>query len=98
MTHPDLTTVSGATATAEICNGRTTLASWGFAVTDFAYPFAAENSAVEKLVKNCGYTSARNLGDIRSPASCGPARTRKPSRRRIPTTPRHPTRSTAPGR
>ena len=71
VTHPDLTTVSSAAATAEVCNGRTTLAGWGFAVTDFAYPFAAENAAVEKIVKNCGYTSARNLGDIRSPASCG---------------------------
>ena len=70
VTHPDLTTVSSATATAEVCGGRTTLAGWGFAVTNFAYPFAAENAALEKIVKNCGYTSARNLGDIRSPASC----------------------------
>jgi peptidoglycan/xylan/chitin deacetylase (PgdA/CDA1 family)/PKD repeat protein len=71
VTHPDLTTLSTAAATAEICNGKTTLASWGFTVTDFAYPFAAENAAVERIVKNCGYASARNLGDIRSPASCG---------------------------
>ena len=70
VTHPDLTTLSTAAATAEVCNGRTTLAGWGFTVTDFAYPFAAENAAVEQVVKNCGYTSARNLGDIRSPASC----------------------------
>ncbi len=70
VTHPDLTTLSTAAATAEVCNGRTTLAGWGFTVTDFAYPFAAENAAVEKIVKNCGYASARNLGDIRSPASC----------------------------
>ena len=71
VTHPDLTTVSSATATAEICNGRTTLQSWGFTVTDFAYPFASRNSSVQRLVKNCGYTSARGLGDVRSPASCG---------------------------
>ena len=71
VTHPDLTTLSTTAATAEVCNGKTTLAGWGFAVTDFAYPFAAENSAVERVVKNCGYASARNLGDIRSPASCG---------------------------
>jgi peptidoglycan/xylan/chitin deacetylase (PgdA/CDA1 family) len=69
VTHPDLTTVSSSAATAEICNGKSTLESWGFKVTDFAYPFAAEKASVEKLVKNCGYTSARNLGDIRSPAS-----------------------------
>ncbi|MEZ2391338.1 fibronectin type III domain-containing protein [bacterium RCC_150] len=70
VTHPDLTTLSTSAATAEVCNGRTTLASWGFNATDFAYPFAAENSSVEQIVKNCGFASARNLGDIRSPASC----------------------------
>ncbi len=71
VTHPDLTTISSSAATAEICNGRTTLIGWGFNVTNFAYPFASENSRVEQLVKNCGYASARNLGDIRSPGSCG---------------------------
>ena len=71
VTHPDLTTVSSSVATAEICNGKTTLESWGFRVSSFAYPFAAQKASLEKLVKNCGYVSARNLGDIRSPASCG---------------------------
>lgn len=71
VTHPDLTTVSASTATAEVCNGRNTLTSWGFTVNNFAYPFASENSSVERIVKNCGYASARNLGDIRSPGSCG---------------------------
>ncbi|MFB9713129.1 fibronectin type III domain-containing protein [Arthrobacter methylotrophus] len=70
ITHPDLTTLSTSAATNEVCGGRTTLASWGFNATDFAYPFAAENSSVEQIVKNCGFASARNLGDIRSPASC----------------------------
>ena len=70
VTHPDLTTLSAAAATAEVCDGRTTLTGWGFNVTDFAYPFAAENSAVETIVKNCGFASARGLGDIVSPASC----------------------------
>ncbi|WP_460455299.1 fibronectin type III domain-containing protein, partial [Arthrobacter bambusae] len=70
ITHPDLTTLSTSAATNEVCGGRTTLASWGFNATDFAYPFAAENPSVEQIVKNCGFASARNLGDIRSPASC----------------------------
>ncbi|MCX2747523.1 fibronectin type III domain-containing protein [Arthrobacter sp. MI7-26] len=70
ITHPDLTTLSASAATNEVCGGRTTLASWGFNATNFAYPFAAENSSVEQIVKNCGFASARNLGDIRSPASC----------------------------
>ncbi|WP_425864859.1 polysaccharide deacetylase family protein [Arthrobacter sp. TWP1-1] len=70
VTHPDLTTLSSAAATAEICNSRTTLQSWGFAVESFAYPFAAENASVEQNVKSCNYSSARGLGDLHSPASC----------------------------
>ena len=70
VTHPDLTTLSTAAATAEVCDGRTTLAAWGFTATDFAYPFAAQNAATQQIVKDCGFASARSLGDIRSPASC----------------------------
>ena len=70
VTHPDLTTLSTADATAEVCDGRTTLAAWGFNATDFAYPFAAQNAATQQIVKDCGFASARSLGDIRSPASC----------------------------
>jgi peptidoglycan/xylan/chitin deacetylase (PgdA/CDA1 family) len=71
VTHPDLTTISSSAATAEVCNGRTTLTGWGFSVTNFAYPFASTNTTVQNIVKNCGFASGRNLGDIRSPASCG---------------------------
>lgn len=70
VTHPDLTTLTSAAASAEICNGKSTLESWGFHVNNFAYPFAAENASVQTDVKNCGFASARGLGDIRSPASC----------------------------
>ncbi|MBB6403195.1 polysaccharide deacetylase family protein [Arthrobacter sp. AZCC_0090] len=70
VTHPDLTTLTAAAASAEICNGKSTLESWGFQVSNFAYPFAAENATVQTEVKNCGFASGRGLGDIRSPASC----------------------------
>ncbi|SEE35349.1 S-layer homology domain-containing protein [Arthrobacter alpinus] len=70
VTHPDLTQLSTAAATKEICDGRTTLQSWGFTVDSFAYPFAEENASVENDAKSCGYTSARGLGDLHSPASC----------------------------
>lgn len=70
VTHPDLTTLTSAAASAEICNGKSTLESWGFQVNNFAYPFAAENASVQSDVKNCGFASGRGLGDIRSPASC----------------------------
>jgi hypothetical protein len=70
VTHPDLTTLSPSAASAEVCNGKKTLESWGFQVRNFAYPFAAENAAAQTAVRNCGFASARGLGDIASPASC----------------------------
>lgn len=70
VTHPDLTTVTSDEATRQICNDRVNLSNWGFTITDFAYPFAAENASLETIVKNCGFNSARNLGDIKTRFSC----------------------------
>ena len=70
VTHPDLTAISGPEAQRQICDNRATLQSWGFKPVDFAYPFSTANASVENLVKNCGYNTARGLGDVRSPASC----------------------------
>ena len=66
VTHPDLTTVPSDEAVRQICDGRVTLTDWGFRVTSFAYPYAALNPTVEADVKNCGFNSARGLGDIAS--------------------------------
>jgi peptidoglycan/xylan/chitin deacetylase (PgdA/CDA1 family) len=74
VTHPDLTTLPAAEATREICNGRVALMNMGFQVTSFAYPFAATNTAVQAIVKSCGFNSARGLGDLASsndPSSAG---------------------------
>ncbi len=68
--HPNLTQVSAPEATREICGSRDTLLGWGFPVTDFAYPYSAYNSTVEGIVKQCGYNSAREDGDIKSPYGC----------------------------
>ncbi|MBP1135999.1 peptidoglycan/xylan/chitin deacetylase (PgdA/CDA1 family) [Arthrobacter sp. PvP023] len=70
VTHPDMTTLSAAAASAEACNSKSTLEGWGFTVRNFAYPFAAENATAQSAVRGCGYASSRGLGDIRSPASC----------------------------
>lgn len=70
-THPDLIEIDPAEAQRQICNDRSTLQGWGFKPVDFAYPFADASSAVENLVKGCGYHTARGLGDVRSPGSCG---------------------------
>jgi peptidoglycan/xylan/chitin deacetylase (PgdA/CDA1 family) len=66
--HTNLTTVSTSTATTEVCDDRKNLLAQGFSpVASFAYPEAAVNSTAETIVKNCGYTSGRGVGD----AACG---------------------------
>lgn len=70
VTHPDLVTLPSDEATRQVCNDRVNLTNWGFAVTSFAYPFASSNAAVEGVARNCGYNSARGLGDIQTRFSC----------------------------
>ncbi|TIH33026.1 polysaccharide deacetylase family protein [Subtercola vilae] len=70
VSHPDLTTLSAAEAKRQICSDRINLTNWGFAVSDFAYPFASSNSATEAIVSSCGYNSARGLGDLASRFGC----------------------------
>jgi peptidoglycan/xylan/chitin deacetylase (PgdA/CDA1 family) len=62
--HPDLTTVGDAQARFEICDDRRALQARGFAVSDFAYPYAAWNNAARQAVIDCGYTSGRGVGRI----------------------------------
>jgi len=66
VTHPDLTTVPSDEVQRQVCDSRVALSNWGFRVTSFAYPYAALNANTETVVKNCGYNSARSLGDIKS--------------------------------
>lgn len=70
VSHPDLTSVSTDEARRQICDSRVTLSNWGFTVKSFAYPYAAYNSSTESIVSDCGYNSARTLGDITSPHGC----------------------------
>ncbi len=69
--HADLTTLSTDEATREVCNDRVNLLNWGFEPTDFAYPYGHANAAVERIVAGCGYNSARQVGDIRTPVNTG---------------------------
>ena len=70
VTHADLTAASPEEAKRQVCNDRSTFLSWGFPVTSFAYPFAAVNSTAEAIVRDCGYNSARGLGDIETAFGC----------------------------
>ena len=63
--HTNLTTVNVSTATTEVCNDRQALIAQGLGpVNSFAYPEAAVNSTAENVVKSCGYTSGRGVGDL----------------------------------
>lgn len=64
LNHTNLTQVTAATATTEVCNDRTNLINQGFPVTSFAYPYAAVNATAEQIVRDCGYTSGRGVGSL----------------------------------
>ena len=71
VTHPDLATLPADEVARQICDDRSQLLSWGFAVRSFAYPFASTTADVEAAVQACGYNSGRMLGDIESRFGCG---------------------------
>ncbi|MHA7282695.1 polysaccharide deacetylase family protein, partial [Arthrobacter sp. TMS2-4] len=71
VTHPDLVATGADEARRQVCNDRVNLTGLGLDITSFAYPFASASPEVEAIVRDCGYNSARGLGDVRSknPAS-----------------------------
>ena len=65
ITHPNLTTLSRAKVTQEVCGNRQDLIKHG--ITDprsFAYPFGSYNPTAESVVRQCGFTTARVGGGI----------------------------------
>jgi peptidoglycan/xylan/chitin deacetylase (PgdA/CDA1 family) len=63
--HVDLTTVSTTQARAEVCDDRQNIINQGFpAPVSFAYPLARTNAGVEQVVRDCGYSSARGVGNV----------------------------------
>jgi peptidoglycan/xylan/chitin deacetylase (PgdA/CDA1 family) len=70
VTHQQLTTMSATEAKREICDDRSNLIRWGFRPTDFAYPFAVLNPAVEALTRACGYNSGLGTGTLRGAGRC----------------------------
>jgi peptidoglycan/xylan/chitin deacetylase (PgdA/CDA1 family) len=66
--HVNLTTLSEADITRQVCDDRNALLAAGFPVTSFAYPYSADNETVRAVVKNCGYNSARDGGGLLSPS------------------------------
>ena len=70
VSHADLPTLSPDEQARQICNDRVNLLNDGLQVSDFAYPYGDENSSVEQVAANCGYNSARGIGDVVSPGTC----------------------------
>ncbi|WP_308199791.1 polysaccharide deacetylase family protein [Herbiconiux aconitum] len=70
VNHPDLAVLPADEVARQICNDRSTLMSWGYTVKSFAYPFASSIPSNETAAKNCGYNSARMLGDLQSRFGC----------------------------
>jgi peptidoglycan/xylan/chitin deacetylase (PgdA/CDA1 family) len=67
LTHPDLTAVSADEARRQICDDRVDLLALGYPVTSFANPLGATNAAVQQIIRDCGYNSARGVSGLRSP-------------------------------
>src|SRR4029078_4827674 len=42
----------------------------GFNVTSFAYPYGHNNSSTWNIVRNCGYSSARDVSGVVWPQGC----------------------------
>ena len=51
----------------QICTDRSNLLAAGFQVTNFAYPYGANNAASQAYAQACGYNSARTTSQIASP-------------------------------
>lgn len=73
LDHADLTQLSTADATDQVCTDRQRIAAQGFSPTSFAYPLGATNPSVEQIVQGCGYSLARGVGGLYeapAPAPC----------------------------
>jgi peptidoglycan/xylan/chitin deacetylase (PgdA/CDA1 family) len=70
VTHQQLTTMPVAEAKREICDDRWNLVRLGFQPTDFAYPFALVNPAVEALTRACGYNAGLGTGTLEGAGRC----------------------------
>ena len=57
--HADLGASDLDEARRQVCYDRNYLLGRGFPVTSFAYPFGAYNAAIQSMVRECGYNSAR---------------------------------------
>jgi peptidoglycan/xylan/chitin deacetylase (PgdA/CDA1 family) len=72
VNHLDLSTVDADEQKRQICDDRSSLLGWGFAVSDFAYPFGSDGPALTQIIQDCGYNSARDYGGLTGAAETIP--------------------------
>ena len=63
VTHVDLPTRTPAEQEQQICGSRQALLEHGYPALSFAYPHGDFNAETLRILKSCGYTSARLFGD-----------------------------------
>lgn len=66
QTHADLSRLSPADKEREICADRERLLAEGLNPVSFAYPFGAGDPDAERIIRSCGYRSARSGGGATS--------------------------------
>ncbi len=66
LDHADLTSLDSVEARRQVGEDRASLTARGFDALSFAYPFGESNSAVQRLVRDCGYQSARGAFGLRN--------------------------------
>jgi peptidoglycan/xylan/chitin deacetylase (PgdA/CDA1 family) len=65
INHPDLTTLTPAQITQEVCGSRQDMIAHGIHdPVSFAYPFGTHNATAENIVQQCGFTNARVGGGV----------------------------------
>jgi peptidoglycan/xylan/chitin deacetylase (PgdA/CDA1 family) len=70
VSHADLPTLDLDEQRRQVCQDRNALLSKGFDIRNFAYPYGDTNADTKRVVAECGYNSARGVGDIVSPGTC----------------------------
>lgn len=78
LDHPDLTTLSPAQQTQQICDDRQALIARGHDPVSFAYPHAKWDTTSRAAAQSCGYTSARGVGNVGCLPGCATAETLPP--------------------
>ncbi len=62
--HADLPQIDPTEAQRQICDDRVNLLNHGYQPSSFAYPYGDYSVAVESMVQNCGYNSARSTDSL----------------------------------